>query len=64
MSAEHGILTLNLQIFQTGIKPEAAAPPTPPPPLLLLPAPKLPLPLAPLEPPPPVVPDGLAFGER
>ncbi len=60
MSGEHCMLFLNLQILQTGTKPGAA----PPPPLLLLPAPRLPLPLAPPEPPLPGVPDGLAFGER
>jgi hypothetical protein len=64
MSAEHGIWVLNLQILQTGTKPEAALPPAPPPPLLLLPMPRLPLALAPPEPPPPDVPDGLTFGER
>ena len=66
MSAEHGIFFFNPQIFQTGpaSEPEAALPLAPPPPPLLLPAPRLLPPLAPPEPLPTGVPDGLAFGVR
>jgi hypothetical protein len=64
MSVEHGICFLNLQIFQTGDEPEAALPLAPPPPPLPLPALRLLPPLAPPDPLPTGVPNGLAFGVR